>query len=216
MWGLTTSSPTPALPGLPGPGSQSPPLRPPVHNKGGSLPRQRTDFSSRSEELRTQTTESRHSQHSIPRRATLTVPFPVFIRHSGQTRCHQFDFESKSTPSLPVKLLVSPLSGQKTRQARQSLGVAHLIVANVSTNPSADYTNEVGMRQLMKTPDPLPKSQMNDLTNVGGIKQLMATPRIPTKGPKNDLSEVQGIKKLMATPRSPAKGPKNDCPTSEE
>ena len=121
----------------------------------------------------------------------------------GQLDVTDFDFESQPTPRVPLSALVSPLdnSSSKGRRGRKQRGGEELIVASMSTTPVADYTNVAGIRKLLKTPGPPPKSPMNDLTNVAGVKGLMKTPRAQA-GPKNDLSDVKGVKQMMATPKT--------------
>ena len=113
-----------------------------------------------------------------------------------------FKFDAVQTPSIPVEMLVSPMSAKSASKSRKSTGLA------TPKSPKNDMSDVKGVKKLMKTPK-APKTPKNDLTDLSGVKKLMKTPGAQPKSPKNDLSDVGGVKKLMKTPKAP-KTPKND------
>ena len=92
------------------------------------------------------------------------------------------------------------------------------VVLKTPTSPQADYTDVRGVKQLMRTPKPLPQTPKADYTNVEGVKQLLQTPNVAKTAPESpqaDYTDVTGVKKLMETPKPPSKTHDFD-PTDEK
>ena len=149
----------------------------------------------------------------------------VFLAGSpGQLNVTDFDFESIQTPSVPVELLVSPLSQQKVTSfphyTHTTLGPDDFTkyLPPAPTRPSVLRSGALGggervhlssqvhilllhLLLLLKYPTLILPLLLSDYSNMSGVRQLLRTPGRGLKEPMNDLTNVEGVRQLLATPR---------------